>query len=256
MNVACAECEATVFLSEDDVPADGSHSLCSRCATPISFIHVPAAEGEEYFGPAPVALDTSTPFFDHFRTKRYMLRTRPLKIFGGGAHIYDTSGALCGYVHQKAFKLKEDVVLFPDEEGRRELLRIGARTYQDISGVYDVTDPASGERVGSLRRSGVKSLLRDSWTILDANGAEAGTIRESSGALAGARRFVPLAHLIPQTFAGTLEGRPVFEFKQEFNPFVSYMQLDFYPDTRDLLDRRLGIAAGLLMALVEGRQNS
>lgn len=255
MRVACPSCEAPLHLPEDEVPADGAGSVCSGCATPVAFVHVPAGPGEEVFGPA-AEREAASPFFDHFPAKSYTLRTLPFKLFGGGIELYDPSGALCGYVHQKAFKLKEDIVLFADEERTRELLRIEARTMQDISGVYEVVDPSSDREVGGLRRSGAKSLLRDSWSILDAGGEEVGTISEDSAAMATARRLLPLGALIPQGFEGEIRDRPVFRFEQKFNPFVLYLDLDFHRDVEGRLDRRLGIAAGILLSLIEGRQSS
>lgn len=255
MKVACPSCDKPMYLSEDEVPEDGAQSICSSCAAPMAFVHVPAADGEEVFGPPAQILDTSTPFFDHFRSRVYTLRTRPFKIFGGGVEIYDPAGSLCGYVHQKALRVKEAITLYADENRTHELLEIRAKTLQDVSGLYEVTDPASGQRIGALRRKGVKSVMRDTWTLLDAGGEEAGAIQEDSRARAAVRRFLPFGFLLPQTFEGRWEDRTVFRFEQQFNPFVLYLELNFYPDVEERLDRRLGIAAGILLSLVEGHQS-
>jgi len=61
-------------------------------------------------------------------------------------------------------------------------------------------------------------------------------------------------NLIPQTFFGSINGMPVCSFKQNFNPFVVKINLDFSPDTNGLLDRRLGLAAAILLCAVEGKQ--
>jgi hypothetical protein len=108
--------------------------------------------------------------------------------------------------------------------------------------------------VGALRRKGLKSILRDEWLILDVNDTEVGTIQEDSLALAIVRRF--LTNLVPQTFQGAVGGAPVFTFRQHFNPFIQKISPDFSVDTHGHLDRRLGIAAAVLLCAIEGRQQS
>jgi hypothetical protein len=52
-----------------------------------------------------------------------------------------------------------------------------------------------------------------------------------------------------------VNGFQVCWFRQNFNPFVMKVNLDFSMDSAGLLDRRLGIAAAVLLCAVEGRQN-
>jgi hypothetical protein len=42
---------------------------------------------------------------------------------------------------------------------------------------------------------------------------------------------------------------------QNFNPFVTKINANFSEDTRGLLDRRLGLAAGILLCAIEGKQD-
>ena len=112
--------------------------------------------------------------------------------------------------------------------------------------------------IGSLRRKGLKSIIRDSWVINDVNDQEFGTIQEESGALAILRRFLggPIVQMLaPQKYNGYIGDVPVLEFTQNRNPFVQKIQLDYGPDVNSLLDRRLGIAAAALLCAVEGRQS-
>jgi hypothetical protein len=48
----------------------------------------------------------------------------------------------------------------------------------------------------------------------------------------------------------------VADLKQRFNPLRYELDLDFSMDTTQRLDRRIGIAAGILLAAVEGKQSS
>jgi hypothetical protein len=167
-------------------------------------------------------------------------------------HVYDPMGNLVAYVEQKAFKLKEDITIFADEQKRQSLLIIKTRQILDFSAAYDVSDARTGAKVGALRRKGLKSILRDEWIILDADEQEIGHIQEDSTLLATLRRF--LSNLIPQHYVIELHGQPSGEIKQEFNPFVLKHRVDLRRDTGRRLDRRLALAAVVLIQAIEGRQ--
>lgn len=187
-----------------------------------------------------------------FTFQQYTVRRKVLKLFGGAFHVYGPNEELVMYSKMKAFKLKEDIRLFTGEDMQHEVLAIRARNVIDFSASYDVFDASTGEKLGSLRRRGWKSIMRDEWKILNASDQEMGTIREDSMAMAMIRRF--LTNLIPQSYHVDLQGAPVAAFHQNFNPFVYKLRLDFSPDTGGLLDRRLGLAAGILLAAIEGKQ--
>lgn len=181
-----------------------------------------------------------------------MVRRTIFKIFGGSYHIYDPQGNLVFFSELKAFKLKEDIGVFGDKSKQERILSIKARKMLDISATYDVVDNTTGEKVGALRRSGLKAIFRDEWLILDNNDREVGKIVEDSLFLALLRRF--LSNLIPQKFQVTINSRPVAVFKQNFNPFVLKLNLDFSQDMQNLFDRRLAIASSVLITGIEGRQ--
>lgn len=187
-----------------------------------------------------------------FAQSRYVIRRKFFKIFGNAFHIYDEAGQVVFYSKMKAFKLKEDLRVFTGEDMGEEVLTIKARNILDISATYDVTDAATGRKLGALRRKGLKSILRDEWLILDANDAEVGLIQEDSLMLAMVRRF--LSNLVPQTFTAQVGNEPVFSFRQHFNPFIQRISLDFSMDRSGRLDRRLGIATAVLLCAIEGRQ--
>ena len=187
-----------------------------------------------------------------FSHTQYLIRKKALKIFGGAFHIYDAGGTLVFYSEMKAFKLKEDIRLYTGEDKKTEVLTITARQAIDFSAEYDVVDPSTREKVGVLRRKGLKSMFKDEWVLMDRSEQEIGFIKEDSAWLALVRRL--LTNLIPQKFHGEIKGKQVFTFKQNFNPFVLKISLDFSPDTGKLLDRRLGMAAAVLLCAIEGRQ--
>ena len=188
-----------------------------------------------------------------FGHSTYLLRKQFLKVFGGSFRIYNPTGDLALFASMKAFKLKEDITIHPDESKSSELLRIKARHIIDFSAAYDVFDSAINEKIGAFKRRGFKSLIKDEWIIMDTADNEIGIIQEDSWAMAILRRF--LTNLIPQSFHGDVGGTPVFKFHQRFNPFIQKIDLDFTPDFGNRLDRRLGLAAAILLSSIEGRQD-
>jgi uncharacterized protein YxjI len=190
---------------------------------------------------------------ERFTYEKYLVRRKIFKLFGAAFHIYDSNGRVVFYSNQKAFKLKEDIRLYTGEDMQTEALKIQARQIIDFSANYDVIDPTSGIKVGTLRRKGMKSFLRDEWLIIDAGEREIGFIKEDSALLAIIRRF--WTNLIPQKYYGVVNGERVCLFKQNFNPFVMKIKLDFSMDEKGLLDRRLAIAGAVLLCAIEGKQN-
>lgn len=186
-----------------------------------------------------------------FQGTQFLARRKVFKLFGAAFHLYGADGSLRAYVKQKAFKLREAITVFTDETMATPLLVIQARSIIDFSAIYDVTTP-EGVRVGSLQRKGMKSILRDQWLLMDAQGTTIGQIDEDSMMFALLRRF--LSNLIPQAYTFTVNGSQVATFRQRFNLFVHKFDVDYSPDTQGLLDRRLGVAAVVLLLAIEGRQ--
>lgn len=185
--------------------------------------------------------------------ERYVARKAIFAFLGQRFHVYDAQGRLSFFVQQRAFRLKEALTVYADEGKQRPLLQIKARNIIDFSATYDVSTP-DGERIGALQRQGVKSIMRDEWHILDSRDQVVGQIVEDSLAMALLRRF--MSNLIPQGFTVTMHGREVASFQQRFNPFVAKYDLDFGMDQEGVLDRRLGIAAVIMLLAIEGRQAS
>ncbi len=191
---------------------------------------------------------------DTFNRDTYFAKMKFFKLFGNTIRIFDeTKTNMLLYVKQKAFKLKEDITMFADEAQTKPVIKINARNILDFSAAYDVTDVATGEKVGVLRRKGMmSSFVMDAWEILDKNDAVIGAIKEESMLLAMVRRY--LANIIPQKFMMTIGETPVGHAKQTWNPFLPQMKVDFTADTGKKLDRRLGLAAVVLLQVIEGKQ--
>ncbi|NTU56698.1 MAG: hypothetical protein HGA79_10660 [Anaerolineales bacterium] len=188
-----------------------------------------------------------------FQFPSYLLK-RQVFALTGKFRVHDPSGNLVMFSEQKMFKLREDIRVYSDENKTQEVLSIKARQIIDFSAAYDVVDTAYNQKVGTLRRKGWSSMLRDEWQVLDANDNQIGVMFEDSMGMALLRRFL-LGSWLPQNYDITLGETRVADLKQNFNLFRYELNLDFTMDPSQRLDRRLGIAAGILLAAVEGKQS-
>ena len=189
-----------------------------------------------------------------FQFPKYLLRRQAIALTGR-FRFYDPSDQLVMFSEQKMFKLREDIRVYADESKTQEVLSVKARQIMDFSAAYDVVDIAMNQKVGALRRKGLQSLLRDEWEVLDANDNVVGKLFEDSVGLALLRRLL-LGSLLPQNYDITVGETRVADLKQRFNPLRYELDIDFSMDTTGRLDHRLGIAAGILLAAVEGKQSS
>lgn len=190
-----------------------------------------------------------------FTLPRLVARKNFFNFIHSWFQIIDPEGNTLLYTKMRAFKLREDIrVLGPDKQ--TELFSMRARQILDFGATYDVTDIATGEKLGAFQRKGMKSLIRDEWVILDPNDQPVGMITEDSGSLAILRRLVgDIASLVaPQEHNGYLGDQQVLNFKQTRNPFITKTYLDFSMDSQRTLDRRLGLAAAVLFCAIEGKQ--
>jgi uncharacterized protein YxjI len=187
--------------------------------------------------------------FDLYNLKRQVFALT------GKFRIYNPNGDLVLYSQQKMFKLKEDIRVFSDESMTQELLVIQARQIIDFSAAYDVIDPIYNAKVGVLRRKGFRSLIRDEWEVLDIYDQFLGILQEDNLTRALLRRFL-LGSLLPQDYDLLIGEHRVADLRQQFHLFRYELNLDFSMDTAHQLVRRLGVAAGILLGTIEGKQSN
>jgi hypothetical protein len=185
---------------------------------------------------------------------KFFLRRKIIQILGRDYEIFDENGELEAFAHQKAFALKEEIICYKDKSQTEKIFRIKARNIIDIAATYDVFDANTDEHLGALRRKGLKSMfVADEWIILNSNDEEIGLVKEDDIALATLRRW--LFSFLPQNYDGFIGTEYVADYKQNFNPFVYKLSIDFSKDTKKLLNRRMGLAMAILLAAIEGKQS-
>src|SRR3954451_13083152 len=78
------------------------------------------------------------------------------------------------FVEQARFNFKEDIRFYADETKSVELMRLKARQRFDPRARYDVTDDR-GAKIGEIQKVFGESLLRSTYRLYDAGGAEVAT---------------------------------------------------------------------------------
>jgi uncharacterized protein YxjI len=160
------------------------------------------------------------------------------------------------YVRQKRMALKEDIRFFAEENEARELWRIKARSLMEFGGRYDVTTP-EGEKIGVLGKVFGKSLLRSTWSIMDADEQELAVAKERSVPVAILRRVidaVPYGDFVPIPFHFTIDAaeRHIGDLNRRFGIRDTY-DLDVAGDVERRIDRRLAVSLGIALDALQSR---
>ena len=166
------------------------------------------------------------------------------------------NGQPIAFVRQKRLAIKEDIRFFADEDEREELFRLKARALMEFGGRYDVTT-SDGERIGVLGKVFGKSLLRSTWSIMDANEQEVAVAKERSQLWAIVRRVidaVPYGDFIPIVFHFRIDHGEMHlgDFTRAIGVRDRYT-LDLSGDGERTIDRRLAIALAIALDALQSR---
>jgi hypothetical protein len=185
---------------------------------------------------------------DLFRYDRYIIRRPFWSFLGRRFHVHGDDGRLVLFVKQPVFRLREEFSVFTDETERVPVLTIRARQIVALDLAHDIFDARSGQRVGTLRRRGWRSIVRDHWDILDDHDQPVGAVEEEGGALL--RRFVPWLTSRHRIVLGLAE---VGRLQQIFRFFVKEFVLDLSMG-RGHIDPRFAVACAILAIMAEAQR--
>jgi len=173
-------------------------------------------------------------------------------------YIRDANGNLLGYVKQKLLKLKEDINVFADEQQTQHLYNIKADRVIDFSANYNFTD-SQGNRLGAIKRQGMRSLWKANYQITDPNGNLAFNVNEENGWVKVIDAFAGEI-LVLGMFTGYLfnpayiisrpDGSPVARLAKQPAFFEGKFQLEKQSDLANDEETRL-ILGVLTMTLLE-----
>ena len=185
------------------------------------------------------------PAFSH---PTYRVRRPWLSIFGRKYHIFAPDGSLVAFVKHPLFKMREQFTIFTDETETTPLIHMKSRQIVAINRCIDVFDAPTGEKVGTIRTRGLKSMIRDTWDILDQNDAVVGIMEEQGAALL--RRFLKF---LPGRHKIDIGGTTVATLRQPFRFFIKELQLDLSM-AQGRIDSRFAMSCAVLALMAEARR--
>ena len=189
-----------------------------------------------------------------FSQSGYVLKRQGLSI-GGKYRLY-------GLQNDKPLLFVEEVMkwlppsvathVYADEKKKQEILTFKESPAADID--VDIIDAESGQKIGAIGTAAdtASEIIKDAWHIMDANDKPIGKVFEKSTAQSVVRDL--LDNELPQQMDITVGDTLVAELRQKVKMMSYELAIDFSMDVVRKLDRRLGIAAAIFVALHQGKE--
>jgi hypothetical protein len=138
------------------------------------------------------------------------------------------------------------VHMYLDEKKKQEILTIKDRP--DGTDM-DVIDVESGQKIGSICTSAddLSEVIKDAWMITDTSDQPVAKLAEKSTGRSVVREM--LDNELPQQLDIKYGETLVAELRQKVKMAGYELAIDFSMDVAHILDRRLGIAAAIFVAL-------
>jgi hypothetical protein len=174
---------------------------------------------------------------------------------GTRVRAVDAAGGQVAFVRKKKFKLREEVMVYEDEDQRDLLFRIKADRVVDFGARYAISGP-DGRPLGAARRRGVRSIWRSTYQVSGPLGQEIAVIYEENPfvkVLDSLAEAIPFADALGGLFFNPaylvdLRGETVLRMQKERSVFESRFRLDKLGDFSEDEERLL--LASLIMTLL------
>lgn len=178
----------------------------------------------------------------------YTVRRPWLSLFNRTFRIHDASGQLVAFVRHPLMRMREQFQIFADEAMQHPLATIQSRQIVALNRIYDVTDATTGNWIGTLRSRGLKSMVRDTWELLDQGEQSQGVLEEVGHSWL--RRIFPILLGRWRVLLGVNE---VAKVEQVFRFFVKEYRLTVAADGKNV-DTRFLLACALLALMRENHR--
>ena len=174
--------------------------------------------------------------------------------------VFDADGNEVAYTRQRIFKIKEKIDIFQSARDNTLLYTIQADRIIDFGANYAVRD-ADGNKLGHIKRNGMKSLWKTSYTINNAAGQPVYGMREANPWAAVADSLVgeiPVLGLLtgyflnPSYIISTPDGQEIFCLKKEASLFERKFSL-YKTGEADPQQDILALNAAMILMLLERR---
>ena len=167
--------------------------------------------------------------------------------------VCSPKGDLSFYVEEKikwGAPYTMTIRFFNDEKKTQELLHAQDGKNDDYINFLDVTDPATGQKIGGVGGDW-KNFFEDAWAVVDADNNLVCKLRESSTKRA---IFHDLTDgIIPQKLDFMIDKESIGELRQKSVLIGHQLLVDFSKDIANRMDHRLGLAAAILVAAHQAR---
>ena len=187
---------------------------------------------------------------DRFSHLQYTIKRPFWSFLGRKYYVYAPDGSLAMFLKHPMMKLRQEFTIYTDDTESTPLLTIRARKVMAMNMAHDVLDAKTGEKTGSIRSRGMKSIIRDTWDILDANDQIVGLMEEQGAAML--RRFLKF---LPGRHKIELNGQLFATLRQPFRFFTKEVALDLSPGGGKL-DARFAVGCALLALMKESARES
>jgi len=185
---------------------------------------------------------------DPFSYPRYTIKRAFWSLFGRVFRVYAPDGRMIMRIKHPMFRLREEFKVWMDEGETQALLTIKSRQVVAINFAYDVIDARSNEWLGAVQKKGLKSIIRDTFELLDPQGLVIGKVEEKGASVM--RRFIPWLTSKHDIEIGTAT---VTEVRQKFRFFIKEFNVDLTMGV-GRIDPRFAMACALLALMAESRR--
>lgn len=179
---------------------------------------------------------------------RFFVKRKFWSLFDRVFRVQTGDGQMILYVKHPIFRLREEFMIWADEAQTQPVFKLKSRQIIAINFAFDITDAVTGQHVATIQKRGLKSLVRDTFLILDPMGNQIGTMEEHGHSIL--RRFLPI---LTSKHEVTMNGQPVAFMRQLFRFFTREFQVDLQPSA---MDPRFILSCALLAIIAEARRES
>jgi uncharacterized protein YxjI len=178
--------------------------------------------------------------------RHYTIKRKFWSFFERVFRVWTGDGQLIMYIKHPLLRLREEFMVYEDEAQTRPLLRVKSKQVIAINFSFEISDVASGAVLGTVRKQGLRSIVRDRFILLDASEREIGYAEEQGASIL--RRFFPW---LTSKHAIFVNGQQVAYIRQVFRFFTKEFTVDLHPSD---VDPTFVLAVALLALMAEARR--
>jgi hypothetical protein len=187
-----------------------------------------------------------------FSQTNYVIKQQGLAISGKYC-LYDQNNNPLLYIEEKVkwIPTSTTVHVYADDKKTQEILTMKDRPENTD---MDVIDAESGQKIGGINPTvdNLSEFIKDAWAITDADDKPLGKVAEISTGQSFLREVT--GNELPQKLDIKVGETVVAELRQKVKMIGYELNVDFSMDINHILNRRLGIAAAIHVALHHGKE--